>query len=72
MTYRLVECSYDPAARAGQPIGMFHCPDCGAMVLAGLPHPRSLDETFCAPELEHYWDNDTCLQCGVQRIAVQD
>jgi len=20
-------------------IGMYHCPDCGAMVLAGLPHP---------------------------------
>lgn len=20
-------------------IGMYHCPDCGAMILAGLPHP---------------------------------
>jgi acetone carboxylase gamma subunit len=24
---------------AGQPIGMFHCPECGEMVIAGIPHP---------------------------------
>lgn len=29
------------------PIGMYHCPDCGAMVLAGLPHPP-----LCKPCLE--------------------
>ncbi len=23
----------------GAPIGMFHCPLCGEMVLAGMPHP---------------------------------
>jgi hypothetical protein len=23
----------------GVPIGMFHCPECGEMVLAGVPHP---------------------------------
>jgi len=22
------------------PIGMYHCPDCGAMIMAGLPHPE--------------------------------
>ncbi len=32
-------CKYDPTAMAGMPIGMFHCPECGEMVLAGLPHP---------------------------------
>lgn len=21
------------------PLGMYHCPDCGAMILAGFPHP---------------------------------
>lgn len=21
------------------PIGMFHCPECGEMVVAGVPHP---------------------------------
>lgn len=36
-----VECGYDPMPLLGQPIGMFHCPDCGDMVLAGMPHPPS-------------------------------
>ena len=33
------KCSYDPSHLKGKPIGMFHCPECGEMVLAGLPHP---------------------------------
>ena len=32
-------CSEKPELLAGQPIGQYHCADCGAMVLAGLPHP---------------------------------
>ena len=32
-------CAEKPEALAGAPIGMYHCPDCGAMVLAGVPHP---------------------------------
>ena len=32
-------CAEKPEALKGQPIGQYHCPDCGAMVLAGLPHP---------------------------------
>ncbi len=32
-------CSYDPRPLAGQPIGMFHCPLCGEMVIAGMEHP---------------------------------
>lgn len=31
-------CEEKPELQFG-PIGMYHCPDCGAMVLAGLPHP---------------------------------
>lgn len=31
-------CSYDPTQLKGQPIGMFHCPECGHMVVAGLEH----------------------------------
>jgi hypothetical protein len=38
-----------PEELAGHPIGMYHCPDCGAMVLAAVPHPelcrRCLDRT---------------------------
>jgi len=32
-------CDEKPEKLKGQPIGQYHCPDCGAMVLAGLPHP---------------------------------
>jgi hypothetical protein len=34
-----MQCQYDPKVMAGLPIGMFHCPDCGEMVLAGMDHP---------------------------------
>lgn len=34
----LANCS-DPSLLKGGPIGMYHCPDCGAMVVAGIPHP---------------------------------
>lgn len=33
-----VQCDYDPREFTGLPIGMFHCPKCGDMVIAGLPH----------------------------------
>lgn len=29
---------WDPQQLAGAPIGQYHCPFCGAMVMAGLPH----------------------------------
>ena len=32
-------CSEKPESLIGQPIGQYHCPDCGAMVIAGCPHP---------------------------------
>jgi hypothetical protein len=35
-------CSYDPKPLLGQPIGMFHCPECGCMVVAGLDHGACL------------------------------
>lgn len=33
-----MKCSYKPKLVTG-PIGQFHCPECGQMVLAGAPHP---------------------------------
>lgn len=40
-------CQYDPRETAGLPIGMYHCPECGEMVLAGVEHPdySILDES---------------------------
>ena len=35
----MTKCTYDPKEYANQPIGMFHCPECGEMVLAGMDHP---------------------------------
>lgn len=29
-------CKYNPTHDEG---GMFHCPECGEMILAGMPHP---------------------------------
>ena len=31
-------CDFDPSDVKG-PLGMFHCPQCGEMVMAGQPHP---------------------------------
>ena len=42
-------CHEKPEALAGAPLGQYHCPDCGAMVIAGIKHPelckRCLDGT---------------------------
>lgn len=31
-------CTYDPQVLAGWPLGQMHCPICGHMQVAGLPH----------------------------------
>ncbi len=33
-------CHEKPEDLLRQPIGQYHCPDCGTMVLAGLAHPE--------------------------------
>lgn len=33
------KCPFDPKHLSGAPIGMFHCPLCGEMVIAGMDHP---------------------------------
>lgn len=35
---RDANCAERPEHRIGA-LGMYHCPNCGAMILAGLPHP---------------------------------
>lgn len=34
----MTACTYDPRPLLGAPMGMFHCPECGCMVLAGMEH----------------------------------
>ena len=31
-------CIEKPEELIGQPIGQYHCPDCGAMLMAGVKH----------------------------------
>lgn len=33
-------CAEKPEEHIHEPLGMYHCPDCGAMLLAGMPHPE--------------------------------
>jgi hypothetical protein len=35
-----MKCSHDPRELKGHPIGMYHCPECGEMVVAGIEHPN--------------------------------
>ena len=36
-------CKFDPKTVTG-PIGMFHCPECGEMQIAGLEHIKYMDD----------------------------
>lgn len=38
------QCPFDPTAYANLPLGMFHCPLCGDMVIAGMAHPEPFDD----------------------------
>lgn len=48
-----MKCSEDPMALCGQPIGMYHCPECGCMQVACNPH-------CCDPEACLLEDCDDC------------
>ena len=37
------QCPHDPRETTG-PTGMYHCPECGEIVLAGLAHSDSPDD----------------------------
>ena len=38
-------CSFKPETYANLPIGMFHCPECGEMVIAGMSHPGIMEDS---------------------------
>lgn len=70
-------CTYDPSGLIGVPLGMFHCPECGEVVIAGMPHPdySLLDEdgpaefaSALGPDEDPFYDpteaeEDTCPEC---------
>lgn len=51
-------------------MGMYHCPECGEMVLAGLPHPdySVLDTTPDMPTPEQIIDGPGTVQMKVERL----
>lgn len=60
----MVKCPEDPVALKGAPLGMYHCPVCGCMQVAGLSHMCDPDECLledcdCLPEGEHESPNLT-------------
>jgi rRNA maturation protein Nop10 len=45
----MTKCTHDPTINKDQPIGMYHCPECGQMVMAGMPHidyEFDIDESY--------------------------
>jgi hypothetical protein len=44
------QCPHNPEELKGQPIGMYHCPICGEMVLAGAKHPDYSLPLICPPD----------------------
>lgn len=43
------KCTHDPTQFKNLPIGMYHCPQCGEMVLASIGHPEP-DKYFICEE----------------------
>lgn len=39
-------CPYEPQHLQDVALGMFHCPLCGEMLIAGMGHPRAADEDY--------------------------
>lgn len=59
-------CPERPELLAGAPIGMYHCPACGCMVLAGIPHvPHDIGCWLSLEnECSHYTAREYCPTCN--------
>lgn len=65
------KCTFDPLIYANAPIGMFHCPECGEMVCAGIPHPdysllENIDESeeSLCENCDPWSDYPLCNKCN--------
>ena len=67
-----MKCSFDPMIYKDAPMGMFHCPECGEMQLAGLPHLDSSENAIRGPICEYtltfrlkvYKDDEIVVICN--------
>jgi hypothetical protein len=61
MADQRVRCPEDPIKLCGQPIGQYHCPECGCMQVACSPH-------WCDPD-SCLLENCECLPEGVSKSS---
>lgn len=47
-------CGEQPLLLAGKPLGQYHCPRCGMMLLAGWPHLSPTAPSEQDPQYPHY------------------
>lgn len=57
--FRGANCLEKPERLAGQPIGQYHCPYCGMMLIAGLPHDEPDEDN---PDYELLKELEPALQ----------
>ena len=51
------QCPHDPKEYGkGLPLGMYHCPICGVMVVAGVPHPEVV--RYSNGEINYYFEEE--------------
>lgn len=61
---KMTKCLFDPVTYTGPAQGMFHCPECDEMVVAGVPHPDYDDmdhmivESSGSKVVKSPWTND--------------
>lgn len=51
----LEPCPERPEALRGAPIGQYHCPHCGCMVIAGMPHAPHDDGCALGLDVPSFW-----------------
>jgi hypothetical protein len=62
---------WDPQQLTGAPIGMYHCPYCDAMVVAGVPHPDYRVNSWASstgPCVTH--DEPSHARCRVHECCI--
>lgn len=61
----MTRCTFDPSGLKEVPLGMFHCPDCACMVIAGLPHGA------CEPDCSMADDDDRAAWEAVAKLTEE-